>query len=164
MAYIIPSGWHYSIGVPLPHLGTTECSFDVKFDSSCNYILDPLTQPKCINDVNKAYGFGYGDHRQNSVRLGWRVNYLGKLELFLFVHENGKMKIKRIGTHKTYFDFNITYNITIKVDTVLKEVVMTVNNYKSSLAFDVQPSAGYYLKPYFGGDCTAPHTMKIYIN
>jgi hypothetical protein len=161
MAYTIPSGWHYSIGVPSPHLGITELNFTVKFDSSCNYVL---TQSTCINDVNKAYGFGYGDHRQNSVRLGWRVNSLGKLELFLFVHENGKMKIKRIGTSKTYFDFNITYNVSIKVDTILKEVTMSVNNYKVYLAFDVQPALGYYLKPYFGGDCTAPHTMKIYIN
>ena len=160
--YTICRGCHYSSFIPSPHTGVKTVSGKITFHSDCAYTL---TDVACVNDVNKAYGFGYGlDHKKWSIRLGWRVHDNGKLELFNFSHVNSKITQKRLGTAKVFFDYDTPYSFSITNNTDIKKSIVTVGNYSATVDFDYAPTAGFYLKPYFGGDCPAPHSMTIDIN
>jgi hypothetical protein len=170
MWYTIKSGNHYANTLPLVdfpylppkvHFGITEMSGNISFSPSCAYTLTDTT---CVNDTNKAYGFSYGDHKKWSIRLAWRVHNDGKLELFNFCHVNGKMVMKRLGGAKQFFEYNTLYPFTITYDVNAKLATVNVNGIEASIPFNIEVCAGYDCRPYFGGNCTAPHDMKILIN
>lgn len=170
--YLIPKGDNYSSLIPaipqIPtppgvHFGTTKIFGKIKFNSSCKYNLS--NQPICVNDTNKAVGFGYGlwpnAHHTWSIRLGWRVNTSGKLILVNYSYVNGK-RIEMIIGDRNSFKFDTVYDFVITHDTVTKKAIVTVGDYTTVITnYTARPSTGYILKPYFGGDCPAPHDMRI---
>ena len=152
--YIL-KGFHFSFPVfPKLHFGKNEnICFIVKFDKSCIYT------PDTNNHTNKLCGLSFGNHLNNSVRFGWRSDGR-KIELMSFVHEDGK--------------FFYNYLASLKVDKVYelkisfrnKKSIFYVNGLKLGeyiFKKEIFNKIGYYLNPYFGGNPTAPHLMKIYL-
>jgi len=172
--YKISKGSHYANilpeipGIPTPpgfHLGTTFLSGTIEFDESCKYNFSTITE--CATDINKAIGFGYGwlpnAHHKWSIRIGWRVDPAGRLLLYNYSYVNGKRVAKLIGT-KTSYKFNTEYSFAIQNDIILKVASIRIGDYSMGVTnFNKNPEAGYILKPYFGGECTAPHDMNLEI-
>jgi hypothetical protein len=163
MLYTISKGNHYSCIIPTIHLGVTEMYGTFNIDSSCKY---DIANPICSKDTNKLIGFGYGlglnAHKKWSIRIGWRV-VTGNLLLFLYVYKNGVRTITRLGYPKTY-KFNTDYNFQIINDRATNTATVKIGDYSISIPFDKSPCSGALLRPYFGGDCTAPHNMYMTIN
>lgn len=161
--YKISEGDHYASIMPSPHSGITRLSGTIKFKSNCLYDFSNVFP--CKNDANKAIGIGYGlwpnSHHVWSIRLGWRVNN-SKLILLFYTYVNGKIVNIRIGEGKT-FTFETDINYEIINDRVNKLAIIRANGIEVSCPFDKAPNAGYILKPYFGGQCEAPHDMNIEI-
>lgn len=166
MIYTIKKGSNYATGTFIPkfHSGISSLKGTIKFTNSCIYTL---TNPNCINDTNKAIGFGYGTypyaHQDWSIRLGWRCNPNKKLILIHYAYVNGKRIETQIGLRNT-FNFDISYPFEIINDTINKKAIVKVGIEEVSIPFDKAPIGGYYLFPYFGGDCSATQNINIEIN
>ncbi len=155
--------------VPTPpgvHNGATNLFGEIKFKSNCKYIFP--NDSVCKTDINKAIGIGYGlmpnAHHNWSTRLGWRVKNNKYLILFNYCYVNSQRISEKLGDDLS-FKFDVFYPFSIVVDTVQKRVIMTIGEYESIIeGFTKVPTMGYILKPYFGGNCVAPHDMDIEIN
>lgn len=164
MLYTICKNNHFSTVIPSIHLGITEMYGTFNISSSCKYDLSD--KPICSKDTNKLIGFGYGlslnAHKKWSIRIGWRV-VTNNLLLFLYVYKNGVRTITRLAYPKT-FKFDTDYNFQIINDRATNTATVKIGDYFISIPFDKSVSAGAVLKPYFGGDCAAPHDMYMTVN
>jgi len=130
--------------------------FKVIFDESAIY---RTKNPSNQADVNKLYGVSDcgKSHMKYSMRFGWRY-YGDSLQILWFKHEAGEF------TFSVIADIEINKSYTCTLDIFEDEYIMSVDNIST-----VIPRAcpndykRYYLYPYFGGDETAPHTIKIKI-
>lgn len=178
MIYTIKKGSHDSTLLPSFHNGISSLKGTIKFHSNCIY--DLTSQPICVNDTNKAVGFGYGilpnSHHKWSIRLGWRCNLSKKLILVLYAYVNGVRVEKRIGLSNTFkwdteYEFEIINDFnnrlaTIRVGTEIASIPFYYNERDSQgnyIPTGKKPTMGYYLFPWFGGDCTATQDMNIEI-
>lgn len=156
MAYTIKSGKHSSVFKFTSHTSDV-LKFDAIFDSSAIYDTeDPVNQ----YDINKLYGFSECNqhHQNNSARFGWRwLN--GKLEIHGYVYNNGE----RLSQYITSVSLgeSHTYQIRITDDWYLFRVDNELANLPRTNNCDM--GLYYMLYPYFGGDETAPHDIKILI-
>jgi hypothetical protein len=152
--YIIPKGSHYATENPYTAVGGNSLAFDVIFDSSSMYAT---ISPENQADINKLYGFADcgTTHQVNSARFGWNWQD-NQLRLYAYCYVNNERISKYLG--------NIPLNavqhcrITAGANTYtfeLNGVTTTLNRHCNSAI------AGYKLYPYFGGDETAPHEVKI---
>lgn len=157
MAYeiIIKQGTHGN-GSFKPILFPKQMSRTVIFDESCKYDLIDSDQ----YDVNKLFGLGFFPHHiQTSARFGWNWNIKNEvIDIFSFIHRQGKF----------YFDFMtfieidkpITLTLFIQRRQVIFEAQKKTAFITKSEQLNTNPLA-YELRPYFGGNETAPHDMKI---
>lgn len=156
--FVISSGNHYSsprkVGL---HRGST-LRFKALFDGSAEYDLGDEDQL----DTNKLYGTSdCGDkHSENSARFGWRWND-GKLEIMAYTHVSGAFDFKLIGEAKIGRPYD--YEIGLSEDK--QSYVFNFNGSTVTMKRGCSDSGmtGYKLYPYFGGDKTAPHNIKIKI-
>lgn len=155
--YIIHKGQQYCDENYFKAVAYSELKFKVKFDSSAIYTT---SEPGNQYDINKLYGFSdnNSDHHQFSARFGWRWSD-GALRLFGYVYNEGVRRSKELGAVSigSENDCSIkvgegayTFTLNDKADTILR---------KSTTL----QAVGYKLYPYFGGDETAPHDIKIWI-
>lgn len=154
--FLIKKGAHSSKPDPFTFTKKSSVRFSAVFDSSCIYkTVDPSNQA----DINKLYGFSdCGEHHlSNSARIGWRWSN-DSLRLFGFVHFDGQMLMKEITTAE------IGSAIDCIIDCNESSYLFTVNG-KSTEMPRACTSANqrYLLNPYFGGDETAPHDIRIQI-
>ena len=108
MKYFILKNNHYS----LPphgciHFGATEQKIQFRFDKNCIYQVDEK------NDfTNKLFGWSYGMHHKNSIRVGWRPAFDAetskKIDLFFYSYNNGIRKIEYFHSVYAMVDYNIT--------------------------------------------------------
>ncbi|RNI30516.1 hypothetical protein EFB08_04460 [Rufibacter latericius] len=153
--YSIGSGNHETTN-PLKILSTNTLKFEVRFDSTAIYATkDPSNQA----DINKLYGMSDCGtfHHENSARFGWRW-YQNKLELHAYSYNEGK----NTSTFITAIDLKKNYTCELTLtDTkyVFKVRGKTVEHARACTG----EGKGYQLYPYFGGDETAPHEIKIKI-
>ena len=156
MICTINKGSHYCSGYSLGsfHTGITSQKFRVMFDANC--AIRP-TSTDCMNDWNKLFGFSYGMHHSDSLRLAWRALPTGMIRIASYIYKGGRVKINTIATIpvKTFFDMGITY------DPDNRKVYSFVNELQIEDSFSKSVSWGYYLKPYHGGNCPAKETIKI---
>ncbi len=134
----------------------------VIFDTSCVYQIDGPDK----YDINKLFGLYEGFDRKNSIRFGWR--YLGGvIEIFSYCYTNGDVKFKKIT--ECYPKEELTMSMKINQDSYELEVLknisgemikMVVKKIKNENKFDWLIFKGY---PFFGGNTSAPHDMKINI-
>lgn len=155
--FIIPAGEH-SAGVDIQLLQVDELKFQAVFDESAIY-TSQLAENQW--DINKLMGFSdcNSHHHENSARFGWR--WLDdQLEIMAYCYVNGERISEKIG--------ELPLNTPGKFSLKLK-----ADSY--SFSFDSYPiveiprqntcdkGAYYMLWPYFGGDETAPHEIRIRI-
>lgn len=155
--YTIDQGAHYAGGNIYKALDLTEQKFIVRFDSSAIYqTVDPANQ----YDINKLYGFSDNNalHQDFSARIGWRWSD-GALRLFGYVYNNSVRDSKELAAVAIGSEVNCSIKVTPT------SYRFTVNNAIDSLprTSTTATAKGYQLYPYFGGNETAPHQVKIWI-
>jgi hypothetical protein len=131
-------------------------SYKVRFDDSCVYQLEGEDQ----EDINKLFGYSIGfDHHYDSARFGWFYKE-GKVHLYSYVYDKG---------HRTYdflckIELNKVYSLSIFAFRDYWEFDVSSSGRINSI-FQVRRKSrfkmGYKLWPYFGGNNTAPHDIKI---
>ena len=149
--FTIKSGDHKS-SASLEYTNKKKFNFKVTFDSSCIYkTSDPINQW----DVNKLIGVSDGGlHQKNSARFGWRwVD--NKLELMAYTHYNGNFYFEKI----TDLEIGNEYDCIL----IMEDDYTFISNGQTThiKRWKNDKSINYYLWPYFGGDETAPHDIKI---
>ena len=155
--FTIRKGQHYADQSSYRTIETSELRFTAVFDSSAIYrTADPANQ----DDINKLYGFSDNgtDHHSYSARFGWRWSN-GALRLFGYVYNAGKVTSEELAAVAIGSEIRCSIRVTDG------SYLFTVNgNTRSLPRQSTTPSAkGYRLYPYFGGDETAPHDMKIIV-
>ena len=155
--YEIPEGEHSSEQSSYDKSEYSELRFVVKFDNSAVYTT---TDPANQLDVNKLYGFSdnNGTHHEFSARIGWRWSE-GKLRLFGYVYNNGKFDFNQIGP----ISVGAEHECSIKVAGDKYIFSVDGNSITMPRASAGTTAIGYKLFPYFGGDETAPHAIRIWI-
>ncbi|MEK6879230.1 MAG: hypothetical protein AABY22_06450 [Nanoarchaeota archaeon] len=163
MQYLVKKGHHYSNHGIKYHFGITRKKFGFLFSPSCLY---SILSPKKNTSINKLFGWSYGHHHRNSVRVGWRPDTNGKIDLFFYLYNNGKNFTKYFETIEVSEEYEI--NITVSMYFVLFELYKANNpleNIKKDTHGFIRPwfRWGYYLWFYFGGKLPAPQDMTAYI-
>ena len=155
--YLIAAGSHESTPNPFVLTTKNQLTFTAIFDSSCIYTTrDPNNQ----NDINKLFGFSdcNDHHLENSARVGWRWSN-NALRLFAFVHNSGTFVFQEMTTAR--IGSVIKCRITCLDSTYLFEINRSVAELPRHCSGRM---SRYKLFPYFGGDETAPHDIRIAIN
>jgi hypothetical protein len=154
--YLIEKGQHHASNSPVRMFNGDRLSVDVKFNSCAVY---QTQEPSQQSSTNKLIGFSdFGSHHhQNSARLGWKwLNE--KLEIVAYCYVDGE----RIETFVGYAQIGTFHHFEIQVtdssylffmdDQAAIEVERKIEN---------NTGARYMLWPYFGGQETAPHDIRI---
>ena len=157
ITYIIRQGNHECDQHTYASVQYTEQKFKVMFDSSAIYkALTPGNQ----YDIHKLFGFSdnNADHHSYSARFGWRWEN-NSLKIFSYVYNNRVLSKKEIMILK----IGTIYNCSIAVSK--EQYLFTVNEVSVSMPrlSTTATGNGYKLYPYFGGDETAPHDIRIWI-
>lgn len=161
IVFTIKQGGHYCTPtLSQTHNGIKRMSYYIQFEENCKYKINNIDS----NDINKGYGFGYGNyilaHQDNSTRLGWNWK-LDTLMLYNYAYLSSQRMSKKIGNYARRSPIYIEqwYQGT---DTIW---VSAVQNGKGKAAFvtgkGVAMKPGYRLYPYFGGTSTAPNNMSV---
>ncbi|RIJ41587.1 hypothetical protein [Pontibacter oryzae] len=156
VVYTIAKGGHYSDKNTYKQLNATSLKFQVLFDSSAVYTSK---SPNNQGDINKLYGFSDcgSFHHVNSARFGWRW-YNNRLELLGYTYVNKQVKYELIT------EVAIGESILCELNVEEEQYRFTVGEKEVVLPRACSGSVnGYQLYPYFGGDETAPHEIKIKI-
>lgn len=155
--FIIPKGEQYCRPLPYASSDLDSLNFTVIFDSSAIYTSqDPQNQA----DINKLYGFSdnNANHHLFSARFGWRW-YNHSLELLAYIYNDGKRSWRKLD-HVT-----IGKPVTCSIKVSGSHYIFAVNGKKTILPrkSKTTKAAGYLLYPYFGGNESAPHEIRIWI-
>ncbi|WP_221391736.1 hypothetical protein [Dyadobacter sp. NIV53] len=131
--------------------------FQAVFDSTCIY---KTSIPENQNDINKLLGFSdcSSQHQANSARFGWNWRDHA-LRIYAYIYVNGQRQEKELGT--TEIGKITSFGLKTNENTY----VFTFNGIETVMPRHCSGGVGiaYKLLPYFGGDETAPHQMKIKI-
>lgn len=133
--------------------------FKVVFDENCLVAVGGQD----YYDINKLFGFAFGRHHRNSLRVGWRTT--GELiDLYYYGYKKGVRESFEIKTGiipgKEY-DIDIDYIIdSYRISVTDDEGMRVISYVEFKVPFFL---LGYKLFPYFGGNQPAPVTMKIKI-
>ena len=151
MRYFIPKGWHFSIP-KFPILYTkSEFEWNVKFNNTCKYKIGADQM-----DWNKLVGISnYLNPRIDSIRFVWRYDsYFDMFEIGVYKEVDEAFKAYSICTVKTNEVFEMRFTFSRNF------VKASVNNNSLTLPFLIDNFV-WRLNPYFGGNRTSPHNMKI---
>ncbi len=155
--FTIPTKAHESNTGNLNVFAATVLRFRAVFDSSAVY---QSRQAVNQHDINKLYGFSDcgTHHHQNSARFGWNWQD-DALRIYAYVYANGQRTVQTITTVK--LEETNEYQISIGP----QGYVFTVNGKHATRMAGGCPGSSfrYRLYPYFGGDETAPHPIRIRI-
>ena len=156
--FTISKGDHYSTPRKAGIVWTDSIRFQALFDSSAEYELGDGDQ----KDTNKLFGASdcSSIHTENSARFGWRWN-AGKLQIMALVHKDGKLNILPVGEAET----GVPYDYEIKLSDDHWSYLFTFRGNTVSVPRGCSSSEmrGYNLFPYFGGNKSAPHDIRIKI-
>ena len=165
--WIVRKGWHTSLSnfwlrlIPKwNNWPVTKYKFNISGDNWYPYKdIDDL-------DINKFFGFTFGDRHKNSIRVGWTpyFNNKGKFTLYFYLYNKGVRSFFRFTEVMADTDYSI--KILLEYGRVTFELFSDSgeSSAKSSERFEVpKKRIGYYLWFYFGGNKTAPKDMRAYI-
>lgn len=162
--YLIKKGKHSS-GFHFGFTFRNSIRFRAKFDKSCLYTIKGIDK----YDINKLFGFSttWYLHRQ-SARVGWRCLDGKTIQLITYSYHAGlrepqEMDILGVVNPDEKFECDIidlerSYLYKFKILNSLENIVVYEDAKKPDWFF-----FHYFLYPYFGGNKTAPHDMKIYL-
>ena len=153
--YIIEKDNNYCNGKHIECLNTPYLYQEFMLDSSCLYDKSYQTS------WNKLTGFvsDLNNTRINSVRVGWRPNGNGNFELSAYYHVT-KDKIPIIHKLYTIYPNQIGW---IECKWFNGYYIVNICGIIDSCKQDNKPQVMFMNYPYFGGDKSAPHNMKIYL-
>lgn len=156
--YLISSGGHYADKNAYKPVDVEEMKFVVKFDSSAIY---QTTLAENQWDINKLYGFSDNntDHHQYSARFGWNWRD-GALRLHAYVYNKGVVEARELTTVAIGAETECSIRVTGGAYLFSVEGKMLAAMPRQSTS---EKGRGYQLYPYFGGDETAPHDIRIFI-
>jgi len=165
--YRIGKGRHYSRPWwPRIHFGIYKAiAIDVYVD---DLVYDEGKIPmEDIQDINKLWGFSSGFHHKNSLRIGWYCEE-GEVFFYAYLYKDGCRYVKRLGSARTGIaGFYLVYRgggnytlTSVMKETFNKEEVRVDQTY---VQMNTKWGWGYMLKPYFGGNNTAPRDFEITI-
>lgn len=153
-SYKIKKNSHYSTCTFPRFTFNSKFNFTLIFTNSCKY--DHINSDS--DDWNKAYGFSdsWSFHHNNSARIGWRYRN-NRIELCTYVYMGKQRLVFPITTTK----INTLVQCSIEVDT--NSYLFTVNGIIHRVPRTPNRIGGlkYMLKPYFGGNNSAPHDITI---
>ena len=158
--YEIKKGEHYSTRSGMPRRLVSLQSgrhlhFKAKFTNSCLYIPEN-------DDINKLYGFTDANSlvHDNSVRIGWRHDGQGVIEIFAYWYADGKRGWEKLGETSPYNEDD--YEIWARNGWYH----FRFNNVEFSTKRTVDNEHGIRsrLFPWFGGNLPAPDDILIFIN
>jgi uncharacterized protein YceK len=155
--YTIHKGQQFCDQSALKAVQVTDMQFTVLFDSSAIY----QTQlPENQYDINKLYGFSDNnmDHHQYSARIGWRWSDHA-LRLFAYIYNAGVVSSQELTT----IPIGQEVSCEIKVADSLYQFRANDATLTMPRLSKTHQGSGYQLYPYFGGDETAPHDVRIWI-
>jgi hypothetical protein len=163
--YTIKKGKHTSRGRFIkPLLCFSKIAYKVRFDSSAVYTT---SSPQNRDDINKVIGFtdGFCVHK-SSARIGW--TYLrGRIHLFAYVYRDGMRVTAFLGEHVIGAEISISIEVR---DTYYRFVANSISCWEIQSIVKSREKhgtnkvpVGFMLFPYFGGDETAPHDVRIYL-
>jgi hypothetical protein len=147
----IQKGTHAPLRLPQLLIKPDLIAYRVAFTESCRYDIG-----RDQGDINKLFGIGYfPHHHDNSVRIGWNYDIIsGKINLFAYWYLEGK----RHWHYLRSVDIGEVNYFSIQVRE--QDHIIDVSGRKYCV--DVRGrSVGYFLRPYFGGSKTSPHTIII---
>jgi hypothetical protein len=154
----IPKGNHYSQPLVTNIFLGSKMEMVVTFDESAIYSLGTYHPDQ--GDVNKIYGFSdcKSNHSRNSARLGWRW-YRDQLEIFAFTHRDGSLYPEFMTTA----EINRPYKASIKISPDKTKYIYNFNGVilQAERGCLHAKAQGYHLRPYFGGQQTAPHDISL---
>jgi len=130
-------------------------AFTTTFTNSCIYTLPNSDQ----EDINKLFGFSCGMHHKNSARFGW--SYINnKIQLWAYYYND----TQRYNTYITSLELNKPYQLYLNALESYYEFLVE-HDYAVVARIKVprknKKTIGYNLWPYFGGNNSAPHDIKI---
>lgn len=148
---IIRKGTHAPFRFPCI-TDSPELVHKITFTESCRYDIGAEQA-----DVNKLFGIGYfPHHHKRSVRFGWRYDLAGgMIEVVAYWYMRGEryflpMGLVSIGSPHVY---------VIRRHENMHQLYL---DNRPPLELPVPGSHwGYLLRPYFGGNMTAPHDIEI---
>jgi len=158
MDYLIKKGKHYSNWFTFP-LFTFRKSikFQFKIEKESHYEL--IGEDKW--DWNKMFGLSNDwNHHTSSARICWRAVDENHYEVCLYCYDDGIRQI----SDPIKLQYGLTYGARIIISRnyfylYFKDTFLTLARRKSSL-FPMK----LILKPFFGGNQTAPKDIKVSIN
>ena len=156
MIYTIQKGHHYSRPRRFDFWwGRDFFLWHVMFLPNCRYFIEGND----VYDINKLIGVGYlPTHHKHSARFGWRYNKVkDKIELHAYCYVNGL----RITQFMCDVNIGSRIKISIRIDT--NKYVFDAGSFETSIVHNNNHQFQYLLKPYFGGNKTAPQNMTIEI-
>ena len=154
--YKIKEGKHFSGFRVSPTYNKNVSIYEVIFTKNCIYDLNNTDQM----DVNKLFGLSYMYHHTNSARFGWRAEG-NKIQISAYCYRDGERYMKDmclVDTDKTYS--MIITNIGDYYEFEIKDTTSPLYSY-AKISKPKTPKIGYKLWPYFGGNESAPHDVKI---
>lgn len=158
MTYTINQGNHYHTLAFIPTITfENTISYECTLTDSCLYTLSGVN----AYDWNKLIGLSttYNQH-QNSARIGWRTDSTGKqFELLPYVYVAGKRLNLDILTPQLVQP-NEPFSVAVTDTEFSYEIKINEKEYEYSKQPD-SPIFNWVLKPYFGGQATAPHKMQV---
>lgn len=162
--YNIKKGYHSPSGFHFAFTFKKNVSFKCKFDKSCLYgdLGDGDTY-----DINKLCGFSTTwFHHNQSGRIGWRCLDGKTIQIVTYSYNAGNREQKEtdiLGNVKPNEEFVVS--ITDNEDSYIYSFEKLNEAGSYIRAFDRKQKDWfifhYLLHPYFGGNKTAPHDMKI---
>lgn len=156
--FTIRKGFHESGQYGFHPVSCTHFLFSVIFDSSAIY---KTFHPENQEDINKLFGFSDNNdfHHEYSARFGWNWAR-DSVRLYAYVYNAGTMISQEI----TAISIGQNYHCSIGVES--DQYSFNVDNKTIFLprTSTGDTAKGYLLFPYFGGDETAPHDIRIIIH
>jgi hypothetical protein len=156
--FTISRGDHYSTPRKFGLVWNDSIRFQALFDESAEYDLNDGDQ----KDTNKLFGSSdcSSVHTENSARFGWRWND-GKVQIMALVHRGGKIIIQPVG----FAEVGVPDHYEIKLSDDHWSYLFTFRGNTVTLPRGCSSSEmrGYHLYPYFGGNKSAPHEIRIKI-
>lgn len=165
MEVLIKKGHHYSNEFPRPLL---YCNGIERYESRSYEFTDSCRYDTGVDqsDKNKLFGWSFGLHHTNSVRIGWcYCPDTDTIDLCLYLYINKQRFTCHICMVPIGKDIQIslfTYK-NIKGDNTVYASVRYDNMAYSRHRFisNELPRWGYTLTSYFGGNRTAPHDITL---
>jgi len=157
--YRIEAGEHDSKPGGVELFSGEKMSISFAFDDSAKYLFSGEAATD-QGDINKLYGLSdcFSPHMSDSARFGWRW-YADRLEIHAFTHKNGEFSNQFIDVIQP----NRPYKGSIELSEDRTRYIYTLNGIRVEMERGCRDNLmhGYHLRPYFGGNRTAPHAITV---